>query len=79
MALWKCLTQLIAKIENSAFFINSTQDLGGRGKVRSIRTPKSIAGGAIHEAKNRYDKAAAGRSPVEIVKEAENSKKAKLR
>lgn len=65
-------------------FIISTQDSGergclgvsknasflGRGIVRSIRTSKSIARDAIHETKNRYDKAAAGRGPVEIMKEA---------
>ncbi len=53
-----------------AFCIIFTQNSGERGKVRLIRTSKSIDEGAIDETKNRYDKAAAGRSPMEIMKEA---------
>ncbi len=56
-----------------ASFINSSQDLGERGKARSKRSgpnDESIAEGSMDEEEDRSGKAAAGRIPDEFTKGA---------
>ena len=64
------------EIDHAASFINSSQDSGERGKARSKRSgpnDESIVEGAMDEEKNRSGKAAAGRIPDELMKEADTS------
>ncbi len=63
----------IPGVNFTAFFLNSSQDSGERGKAKSKQSGphnESIAEGAMDEEEDRSGKAAAGQIPDEFRKEA---------